>query len=91
MGKSKKKKESERLARKRARIERISMVDDKSFSNDWKKYVGMPPYDDGGNPCLGDGFYIASMVKKYGISFDDMVAKARVLGLKETWDPMSIT
>ena len=43
--------------------------------DDLKKLHGYPPYDDAANPCTGDGYYAASLEKKYGVDDLDELEK----------------
>ncbi len=33
---------------------------------------GLPPYDDGGNHCRDDGYFAASLKRKYNMDLDDL-------------------
>ena len=36
------------------------------MENDVKKFLGLPPYNNTTNIVVGDGFFLASLYRKYG-------------------------
>ena len=36
------------------------------------KYLGLPPYDGAGNPCCEDGYFAASLERRYGMSLEEL-------------------
>ena len=50
---------------------------------DLKILNGMPPYDDAGSFCRGDGYFAKSLVKKYGVPIDQL---EKLVGFDEVRD-----
>ena len=47
-------------------------INDAEARDDLRKLHGLPPYDGGGNPCYGDGYFARSLVEKYGMELDKL-------------------
>lgn len=52
---------------------------------------GLPPYDDGGNYCRGDGYFARSIVETYGRNGQTLKDLEREVGwdaIKERWESL---
>jgi hypothetical protein len=39
---------------------------------DLKMFEGLPPYDDGGNICRGDGYFAKDIERRYGMTIEQL-------------------
>jgi hypothetical protein len=50
----------------------MSNIDLRAAAEDLKKLRGLPPYNTPSNTCWGDGYFAASLRKKYGVSIEEL-------------------
>ena len=51
-------------------------MDKKEARKDLMMLHGDPPYNSWSNICYGDGYFAASLVRKYGMSLDELAEKS---------------
>lgn len=53
-------------------------MDRKVLTDECKKYLGMPPFNDTTNVVIGDYYYLESLYNKYGVKMvTDEILKLR--------------
>jgi hypothetical protein len=62
--------------------------DRKAALNDLKMLHGLPPHH-GFNPCCGDGFFAASLPKKYGMPVAELEALLEIPRMLKEWSAIS--
>jgi hypothetical protein len=54
--------------------------------DDLKMLEGLPPYDDGGNICRGDGHFARSLEKKYHMTLEQLRREVGFDRIKKDWE-----
>ena len=66
-------------------FEKITVnLDRRAVLDDLKRLNGLPPHN-GFNPCAGDGYFAASLVKKYDLSIEELAKAVNFEKVLKDW------
>ena len=69
-------------------MRKLSTKQKKEAIKSLKMLDGLPPYDDGGNICMGDGIFAKSIEQDFNMSLSDLRIASGYIEVEREWKRM---